>query len=164
MNNYRCGEELAIKCLTAKGYTIIDQRDNPSCWKKDIDITAIRDGVSNDIEIKWDSRIGNSNAFFFELLADMDNNKVGWAYFTQADYIFYGDSRNKRFYVFSSADMRDYLDTHKGEYETRIASDYRMDGTVRKKTLGAIVPIGRFKRAVKMQEIDIEQRLSNAGF
>ena len=86
----------------------------------------------------------------------MDNNKVGWAYFTQADYIFYGDSRNKRFYVFSSADMRDYLDTHKGEYETRIASDYRMDGTVRKKTLGAIVPIGRFKRAVKMQEIDIE--------
>lgn len=51
---------------------MIDQRDNPTYWKKDIDITAMKDGVKSNIEIKWDSRIGMSNAYFFELYTDID--------------------------------------------------------------------------------------------
>lgn len=164
MNDYRFGEELAIKCLCARGFQVIDQRDNPTYWKKDIDITAMKDGVKSNIEIKWDSRIGMSNAYFFELYTDIDQNKLGWANYTQADYIFYGDSRNKCFYVFKSADMRNYLETHRSEYETRMASDYRRDGTVRKRSLGAIVPVGKFNQSVSVQEIDIEQRLNKAGF
>ena len=164
MNDYKSGEELAIKCLLARGFQITDQRNNPEYWIRDIDITATKDGVSSNIEIKWDSRIGISNAYFFELYTDIDKNKLGWANYTQADYIFYGDSRSKCFYVFKSADMRRYLEEHKGEYETRMASDYRRDGTVRKRALGAIVPIGKFEQSVSVQKIDIEQRLNNAGF
>ena len=86
--------------------------------------------MKSNIEIKWDSRIGISNAYFFELYTDIDKDKLGWANYTEADYIFYGDSKSKYFYVFKSVDMRKYLEEHKGEYETRIASDYKRDGTV----------------------------------
>ena len=89
--------------------------------------------MKSKIEIKWDSRIGISNAYFFELYTDIDKDKLGWANYTEADYIFYGDSKSKYFYVFKSADMRKYLEEHKGEYETRIASDYKRDGTVRER-------------------------------
>ena len=164
VNDYKVGEELAIKCLRARGFQIIDQRNNPDYWKRDIDIVAIKDGVKNNIEIKWDSRIGISNAYFFELYTDIDKDKLGWANYTEADYIFYGDSRSKYFYVFKRPDMRRYLEEHKGEYETRIASDYKRDGTVRKRALGAIVPVGKFEQVVGVQKIDIEQRLNNAGF
>lgn len=37
----------------------------------DIDLTAIKDGRTIEIEVKWDSRIHKSGALFFELLADI---------------------------------------------------------------------------------------------
>jgi len=47
--------------------------------------------------------------------------------------------------------MRAYLQTHKAEYETREAKDYnRQTGEVKKISIGAIVPIGLFKRAVRV--------------
>lgn len=164
MVEYKTGEALAIKCLEAKGYQVDDQRNKPEYWEKDIDITAHKDGNSFDIEIKWDGHINYSNAFFFELLTDIEQNKLGWANYTQADYIFYGDSKRKVFYVFSVQDMREYLEKHKGEYDERPAKDYRRDGTIRKQSLGAIVPIGLYRKHYQVQEIDIEQRLQQNGF
>lgn len=40
---YKYGEELAIKYLKDKGYTVIDRREDSDYWKKDIDITAIKE-------------------------------------------------------------------------------------------------------------------------
>lgn len=164
MQEYREGEELAIKCLKAKGYTVIDQTQKQEYWKKDVDLTAVKDGESFDIEVKWDGRISNSNAFFFELMTDIEKNKLGWASYTEADYIFYGDSKRKKFYVFKVKDMRDYLEKHRGEYEERKAKDYRQDGTIKKQSLGAVVPIGLFRKGYMIQEIDINQRLQDSIF
>lgn len=164
MLEYRTGEALAIKCLEAKGFQVIDQTKKPEYWKKDVDITARKDGDSFDIEVKWDGRIYNSNAFFFELMTDIEKSQPGWASYTQADYIFYGDSKRKVFYVFKAEDMREYLERHKGEYEERTAKDYRRDGTVRKQSLGAVVPVGLFRKCYSVQEIDIAQRLQENGF
>ena len=161
---YRQGEEMAIQCLTAKGFDVIDRRDSPEYWKKDIDITAKKGILQQDIEVKWDSKIYNSNAFFFELIADIEQDQQGWAAYTQSDYIFYGDSKSKVFYVFRTKDMQEFIEQHSAEYETRKATDYNKDGTIRKQSLGAIVPIGLFRKAVKVQEIDIEQRLQSSGF
>ena len=161
---YRQGEEYAIKCLEAKGFNVIDQRNNPQYWRKDIDLTAIKDGIENNIEVKWDSKIYNSNAFFFELITNIQENKLGWANYTEADYIFYGDSKSKLFYVFSSEDMRKYLNDHKAEYETRTANDYNRDGSIRKQSRGAIVPLGLFCKSVGVQIIDISQRLEQGHF
>lgn len=164
MLEYKTGEALAIKCLEAKGFKVIDQREKPEYWKKDVDITAKKDGNIFDIEVKWDGRIYNSNAFFFELMTDIEKNQPGWANYTEAHYIFYGDSKRKKFYVFKAEDMREYLAQHKGEYEERTAKDYKRDGTIRKQSLGALVPIGLFSKYYKVQEIDINQRLQENGF
>ena len=164
MIEYQRGEEYALKWLEQRGYTVIDRRQEPQYWKKDIDLTAIKDGIKQEIEVKWDSTINKSGALFLELLTDIERNKQGWASYTQADYIFYGDSKSKLFYVFSSEDMRKYLNDHKAEYETRTANDYNRDGSIRKQSRGAIVPLGLFCKSVGVQIIDISQRLEQGHF
>lgn len=157
---YQKGEDYATKCLEANGYTVVDRRQSPEYWAKDIDLTAIKDGTQMEIEVKWDSRIQQSGAMFFELVTNIKENRAGWANYTEADFIFYGDAVGKVFYVFSVSDMRKYLREHKGEYETRTATDYdRRTGAVRKQSLGAIVPLVPFCQSVRVQVIDIEQRL-----
>lgn len=82
---------------------------------------------------------------FLELLTNIQENKQGWANYTEADFIFYGDAKNKLFYIFSVEDMRQYLKTHTGEYRTLIANDYYQNTSIiRKQSLGAIVPIASF--------------------
>lgn len=161
MRDYEKGEALAMQCLTANGFQIIDRRDSPDYWKKDIDFTAVKDGEKQEIEVKWDGRMSRSGALFFELLTDIQANKPGWTHYTEADYIFYGDAGKMVFYVFPVSAMRDYLREHRGEYETRIATDYdKRTGRVRKQSLGAIVPLANFRQCVGVQEIDIKQRLN----
>ena len=97
---------------------------------------------------------------FFELLTDIHENKLGWANYTSCDYVFYGDAQQLIFYVFKAEDMRTYLRTHQGEYETRIANDYNFkDGTIRKQSLGAIVPLAKFMGFCTVEIIDIKDRL-----
>lgn len=156
MIEYQRGEEYALKWLEQRGYTVIDRRQEPQYWKKDIDLTAIKDGIKQEIEVKWDSRINKSGALFLELLTDVQRNKQGWASYTQADFIFYGDAINKVFYIFPVDGMRDYLKNHLGEYETRTASDYDYrTGQVRKQSRGAVVPLAKFKQAVQVQEVKL---------
>lgn len=82
---------------------------------------------------------------FLELLTNIQENKQGWANYTEADFIFYGDSRNRLFYIFSVEDMRQYLKTQTGKYRTLVANDYNYyTGQIRKQSLGAIVPIASF--------------------
>ena len=162
MREFQRGEDLARKCLEANGFDVIDRTHSPAYWEKDIDFTAIKDGRQFNIEVKWDSKIHNSGAMFLELITDTQNNQRGWANYTEADYIFYGDAKRQIFYIFAAADMRAYLQTHKAEYETREAKDYnRHTGEVKKISMGAIVPIGLFKRAVRVQELSVAERLKN---
>lgn len=60
---------------------------------------------------------------FFEWLTDIQEMRKGWAYYTEADFIFYGDGMRQVFYIFSAEDMRDYIKTHKGEYKWLAADD-----------------------------------------
>lgn len=160
MSNYEQGEELARQCLIANGFQIIDRRANPEYWAKDIDFTAIKGNRSADIEIKWDNRMHQSGAFFFELITDIEKQKPGWATYTGADYIFYGDAVGMVFYIFPVGAMRQYLKNHYGEYNTRRATDYnRTTGAVRKQSLGAVVPLAAFQQEVPVQVLNIQQRL-----
>ena len=88
---------------------------------------------------------------FLELLTNIQENKQGWANYTEANYIFYGDAKNKIFYVFRADDMRKYLREYKDDYSLKIAKDYNSyDGSIKKESLGAIVPIGLFRQKVRV--------------
>ena len=160
--DYKTGEELARKCLEANGYLVIDRRESPEYWRKDIDYTVSRDGISFDIEVKWDYQTHDRGTMFFELLTDIQEMRIGWANYTEADFIFYGDAQGQRFYIFSVEDMRAYIKTHKGEYSIVTADDKnKRTNQIIKQSLGAIVPIEGFRQFYKVQEIDITDRLKN---
>lgn len=97
---------------------MIDRRESPEYWKKDIDFSVSKDGKSFDIEVKWDNKINDSGAMFLELITNIQEGRIGWANYTEADFIFYGDAMRQVFYVFRVEDMREYIKTHIGEYRT----------------------------------------------
>ena len=43
---------------------------------------------------------------FLELLTDIQGNRPGWANYTEADFIFYGDAERQIFYIFPVGAMR----------------------------------------------------------
>jgi len=105
--------------------------------------------------------ISETGNFFFELITDIQRDKKGWATYTEADYIFYGDAQNRLFYIFPALAMKDFLQQHIGEYETSIAKDYdKRTGEVKKESLGAKVPISLFRKYVKVETLDIAERLA----
>ncbi len=124
---------MAKLCLEANNFIVIDRREQPQYWVKDIDFTVSKNGFTADIEIKWDAKINDSGAMFFELLTNIQENQLGWANYTQADYIWYGDAKSQIFYIFKVDDMRQFLKEFKGEYETKVANDYNSrDGSIKK--------------------------------
>ena len=80
--------------------------------------------------MKWDSRIAETGNMFIETITDIDKNKDGWFNFCCADFIFYGDSCNELFYVFSFTDLQDYVKHH--SMEQRKAPDINSYGKVKK--------------------------------
>lgn len=158
--NYKTGEQLARRCLEANGYQVIDRRESREYWLKDVDFSVSKNGKSFDIEVKWDNKISDSGAMFIELITNIQEGRIGWANYTEADVIFYGDAMRQVFYVFGVDDMREYIKTHIGEYRTQTANDYNKNtGQIVKQSLGAIVPIEDFKHYYEVQEIDITERL-----
>ena len=157
--SYKDGEKYCQMCLETRGFTVIDRTQDPEFWIKDIDFTASKDGRSFNIEAKWDYKLPYYGTMFLELMTNVEQNKLGWARYTAADYIWYGDAKNLIFYIFRTEDMRKYLEDHKTEYYLRTAKDFDYYGNIRKTSLGAIVPIGSFKKAVRVQEMDIRSIL-----
>lgn len=92
---------------------------------------------------------------FIETITDLDKSKMGWFMFCQADYIFYGDSQNELFYVFKTADLRQYIsDTL---LEERKAGDYNSRGQLKKVSQGLIVPIKDFQSKYDVIVIQLKQ-------
>ena len=162
MANYKTGEYYAKQCLAYNDFQVIDRTEDNNYWIRDIDFTAIKDNRTFEIEVKYDTRISKSNNLYLELIPDIQKNKLGWAQYTEADIIFYGDANNLIFYVFAVDDMRRFLNEHKEKYETRIATDYNYhDGSIYKQSVGAVVPLPIFKQYVNVQIIDIRERLNS---
>ena len=147
MTNY--GEENAYKYLVQQGYEVEDVSKNPEYWDQDIDLIATKDDEQMCVEVKWDSRIHQTGNMFIEISSNLEEGKDGWFLFCRADYLFYGDSINRIFYIIKMDDLREYL--QQNQTEQRNAPDYRYNGTIRKRSRGEIVPIDDFTQKYKVQ-------------
>ena len=103
------GEQLFQQIMERKGYTVKDVSTNSQYWDKDIDFIVISStsGLERTFEIKWDSRINNTNNLYLEMTNIHSKGGKGWFNFCQADYLAYGDSQNGCFYVISLLDLRE---------------------------------------------------------
>lgn len=78
-------------------------------FAKDIDFEIIKADERHYIEVKWDYIISQTGNMFIETSTDLDNEKKGWFYFTQAEFLWYGDKVNNLFYVFKLNDLKRYI-------------------------------------------------------
>ncbi len=132
------GENELKEYLRARNYKVIDVSDNPHYWKKDIDLFAMdQEGQITSIEVKWDSVISKTGNLFIETMTNSQKQIKGWFTFCEAEYLYYGDSKNKLFYVIEMAQLREYIEANKANLEVRRANE----NNGMKTSEGYIIPI-----------------------
>ena len=90
---------------------------------------------------------------FIETITDLDNSRAGWFEFCQAEYIFYGDSKNELFYIFRTEDLRQFVSQNL--MQERKVVDYKYNGEVKKISQGMIVPIKAFREGYNVQVVKL---------
>lgn len=115
------GERLFKQIMESRGYQVIDERNNPEYWVKDIDFTVISptSGLVKTFEVKWDARLHRTGNLYLELenIFSKQWNGEGWWPHCQADFLAYGDQQANTFYIIPLLDLRKKIE----ELPTRIA-------------------------------------------
>lgn len=115
----KTGENKFRQLAEGAGYTVYDVSANPDYWDKDIDfILENANGEQKTFEIKWDTCCWHTGNLFIETWNNHSKGEKGWFYFTQADYLEYGDAVNNCFYHIRLDCLREYIKTHLGELKT----------------------------------------------
>lgn len=111
MNNGRDGELLFYNIMNSRNYQVNDVSNNPNYWNKDIDfiIKSNTTGLVKSFEIKWDNVIYYTNNLFLEYYNPRSKqwNYDGWWEHCEADYLAYGDSYNKVFYIIPMPELKE---------------------------------------------------------
>lgn len=119
-NNGRRGELLFSEKAQQCGYTVEDTTNNPQYFYKDIDfLVTNQEGIQKSFEIKWDSRISQTNNLYLELTNIHSKEGKGWFKFCEADYLAYGDAVNEIFYIIPLQQLKDRV--YKGKKSYRVA-------------------------------------------
>lgn len=89
LDSFRKGkpaETLAAQRIKKAGWEITDVRQDPEYQAKDIDYVCFDDSDQWTVDVKTD-RCYKTQNYFFEVLANVEAKKQGWAYMSEADYI-----------------------------------------------------------------------------
>lgn len=112
MNNGKQGERLFAQTMKNRNYIVNDVSKNPDYWSKDIDfiITSPTTGLTKTFEVKWDSRICKTGNLYLELSNRNSAGGLGWFKFCEADYIAYGDSVKRKFYIIPLLELKERVE------------------------------------------------------
>lgn len=117
-----CGGEGELKeFFRANGFEVVDTSNNPRYFSKDIDLIVTNPATNGTaaIEVKWDSRIADTGNLYIEFANPRSKGGKGWYRFCEADFIYYGDSVNRTFYIIKLSDLREYITLHKSDLTIR---------------------------------------------
>lgn len=108
MNLGKQGESIFQQRMRSKGYKVLDVSSNKEFYDKDIDfiITSPTTGQVKTFEVKYDNNINKTGNLYLELSNIHSKCGQGWYNFCQADYIAYGDARNRTFYIVPLLELR----------------------------------------------------------
>ena len=136
MLNGKSGEELFAELMRKRGYEVEDVSDDPRYWYKDIDFIVSSPFASATVEVKWDARIHKTGNLYLEI-ANAHSGGTGWYEFCKADYVAYGDAVNRKFYLFSLAELRAIESKRRKEY-AECGSD----------SIGLLMPLSAIKNII----------------
>ncbi|MGM9543602.1 MAG: hypothetical protein ACI3T9_01330 [Romboutsia timonensis] len=120
------GEYELKKWLRAHSCAVEDVSDNPKYWAQDIDLFVTPEYLCYkpfSAEVKWDNRISDTGNLYIELRNPRSKEGRGWYYFCKADYIFYGDSVNQKFYIFKREELFDFIKLNKDKLRWGATND-----------------------------------------
>ena len=103
------GEELFKRIMGGRNYSIEDVRDVPFYQCKDIDfvLTSPTSGLTKTFEVKWDYNINHTGNLFLEIANSKSVVKgKGWYEFCEADYLAYGNTATKEFYIIPLLELK----------------------------------------------------------
>ena len=108
-SNGKAGEQLFQQIMQQQGYTVQNVSDNSDYWYRDIDflVTSPTSGLTKSFEVKWDSKIRTTGNLYLELSNVHSKGGNGWFKFCEADYIAYGDAKQRLFYVIPLSQLRE---------------------------------------------------------
>ena len=97
--------------MTGRNYSVQDVSGNPEYWGRDIDfiITSPTSGLTKSFEVKWDTKIHNTNNLYLETENIHSKGGKGWLEFCEADYLVYGDAFDSTFYIIPMPELKDRL-------------------------------------------------------
>lgn len=108
MANGKIGERLFQQIMEGRNYKVEDVSMNPDYWYKDIDffVTSSTSGERKSFEVKWDSCISRTGNLYLELTNVHSKGGKGWYKFCEADYLAYGDAKNRIFYIIPLLELK----------------------------------------------------------
>lgn len=136
MSNGKPGEELFAELMRKRGYKVEDVSDDPRYYYKGDVIVSSDLGTEKIIEVKWDYKIHKTGNLYLEI-ANAHSGCTGWYEFSKADYVAYGDAVNRKFYLFSLAELREIERTRRKEY-AECGSD----------SIGLLMPLSAIKNII----------------
>lgn len=114
MSNGKYGERLFQQTMKNRNYIVEDVSGNPDYQYKDIDfiITSSTTGLTKTFEVKWDSKIHKTGNLYLELsnIHSKQWNGEGWWKHCEADYIVYGDSVKRKFYIIPLLELKERVE------------------------------------------------------
>ena len=147
------GEWQLKQHFRTNGAEVEDVSDNPTYWKLDIDMLVNDNGNKFSVEVKWDGVISRTGNLFIEEISDIDKNKAGWFKICKADFLYYGDSKNKLYYIFEVPQLRKFVEENKQNLKQRNAADFRR-GELIKRSMGYIIPLKEVQHLYKVLKLE----------
>lgn len=116
------GEAELKQYYRENGYKVKDVSLDRYYQVRDTDILLYKDNKEIGIEIKWDSRISETNNMYIEYYNEEKYNNSGWVDFCKATYLAYGDSHNQLYYMILMDDLKTFIKNNKNELPQGIYS------------------------------------------
>lgn len=112
--------------------------------------------VGHDLWIEYKSGIQTfySGNVFLETISVDSQNKPGWVYTCQADFIFYAALLNERILIFRPKYLRSEIERLKTQFPTRCTKNHQNEGY---NTHGVVIPLDYAQEHLAEMTINIQE-------
>lgn len=119
-------EQLVKDFLTNKGYAVQDISEDCDNYQNDVDFIVQKDGRTNKIEVKLDTRLAQTQNIAFEdafFLKDKESGrteiKPGYYHYSQCDFLIFVSPDDNNLYIVHFAKLKEQEEPLKSEFKTR---------------------------------------------
>jgi hypothetical protein len=132
MDSFKVGksaETIVSNWMVSLGWEIVDVRQDKVYQIKDIDyLVPTTDGGQAGVDIKSDRCFDTGN-YFIETFSNIEKNKIGWGFGSEADYIMIYYPTSAELHIIDLHALKPWLVANAGKCKTITNSTQRVSGT-----------------------------------